>query len=171
MWTNQWTWASGKFPALTGYISDTGGLVGGTVGANFQTRCIRIRGRRRLAPDLCSQHWTTRCRCVTLGTAKLGTIGWPQSVPVLVTRLIVSYSMVRRAAPSPICKRARAVFRAARQRPDGQPARASNGPSPTTGRPRSSIFTSISERNWQLLDSSLRCRRGSTRSAQQRQSH
>ena len=62
---------AGGFPALTGSTSDTGGLVGGTVGANFQTGRLRIRGGRRLGLFR-HQHRHYWCRLQHFGTCQTG---------------------------------------------------------------------------------------------------
>ena len=62
--------------AVTGSTSDTGGLVGGTVGANFQTGEF-VFGVEGDWDYSAINTGTTGAVCARSVLAKLGTIGWP----------------------------------------------------------------------------------------------
>ena len=68
---------AGTFPSLSGSTSDTGGLVGGTVGANFQTDAF-VLGVEGDWDYSAINTGTTGAVCSTFGTCQTGTIGWLQ---------------------------------------------------------------------------------------------
>ena len=136
---------AGTFPEDTGSTSDTGGLVGGTVGANFQTDAF-VFGVEGDWDYSAINTGTTGAVCSMTGTCQTGN-NW-----LATARARVGYAADRvlffgtAGGAFANMQTTYSGVQTSTQRPDGQPARASNGPLPITGRPRSSIFTSISAR-------------------------
>jgi hypothetical protein len=139
-------WGNGKFTiapntafptGLSGTPNDNGGVVGATLGANFQTGAF-VFGVEGDWDYSGINTGTTATICNFSGT------GWPQCAVVQVTHGIASCSMPPLAVPLPMCKRPSMVSPIATTRLAGLRAPVSSGPSHKIGRRKSNTSTSIS---------------------------
>ena len=132
-------------PAITGSTSDTGGLVGGTVGANFQADAF-VFGVEGDWDYSAINTGTTGAVCSICGTCQTGN-NW-----LATARARVGYAADRvlffgtAGGAFANMQTAYSGVQTSTTKADGQPVRVSNGPLPITGQPRSNIFTLISAR-------------------------
>ena len=128
---------------LSNTINDSGGVVGGTLGANYQANwfVVGVEGDGTIPESIRAPPPPSVLLAVI---ARLATIGWLLCADVQVTRGIASYSMARLAARSPICKRASTGSLPPTPKQAGPLGSASSGPLPIIGRLSSKTFTLIS---------------------------
>jgi len=144
-----WGWGNAKytanafagFPGTTDSLSDNGGVVGGTLGANFQSGAFVFGVEGDC--DYSAINTGTTSRHLYLqrqlpDRQQLAGDGAP------AMRRIACCSTPPLAAPSPMCRRTSTARPQATLSRAGPPAPASSGPSRIIGPPRSNISTSIS---------------------------
>ena len=128
-WGNaKWTAdAVGGFLGSTGSVHDNGGVVGGTLGANFQAGAF-VFGVEGDWDYSAINTGTNPASAPLAAIARPATIGWRQRAAAPATAPIVSCSTPPQAAPSPMCRRISTARPPATPSPAGPPAAASSGP-------------------------------------------
>ena len=146
-----WGWGNAKytanafagFPDPTGSLSDNGGVVGGTLGANFQSGAF-VFGVEGDWDYSAINTGTTSSICTFSGNCQTGNNWLATARGRAGYAADVSCSTPPLAAPSPMCRRTSTARPQATLSRAGPPAPASSGPSRIIGPPRSNISTSIS---------------------------